>query len=125
MSTETKRPEPDAAFNTLYDRVVVPVFFAKLASYGIQPQTREDAGHLLDIGHTLMQQDQLAKQAQADARGSFFAKAAGELRSLVSGQPAVAQAAADQWHKEAAAGLAQDPEVVAAAESMLIAAGMA
>ena len=108
-------PEPQAAINTLFSNVSAEVFFGKLASAGIQPQNQKEASDLLDLAGRLrlVEQDPRAKQASA----SPYAQMVTELDSVLArnGLDGNIKQAAVQEHeiavKQAAARLAQDPEI--------------
>ena len=70
---------PDQAAAALEQRVTIPAFFAKLASYGVQPATQQDAQALWDIGNNLKQREQMEAVKQARASGNFYQKLAHEL----------------------------------------------
>lgn len=121
MSQDQNLANVDQAFATVYQRMVQPTFFAKLAGYGIAPNTPEDAEALLAIGHNLFAREQHEQQKQAQASGSFFAKVAQEL----TGEP-VGQAYSDPtWLKLATEQLMGDDEIVGAFRTLEDAAAAA
>lgn len=79
MSTQATQPEAiNAATTQVLDQVQRPIFFAKLASYGIHPSSDEEQETLWQMGSDLLQansqaakpepQVNLLKQAHADLR---------------------------------------------------------
>ena len=114
MSTpDTAAQDPQAAIDLLVEKVAVPVFFHKLASHGIQPQSEKQAEQLLHLGRQLMafKAAELQKQAQADSDylGQLIAHYDAALGW--SGSPE----ATDSSVKAAAVALLQDPEISKAA----------
>jgi len=106
--------EQKAAYDTLIAEVYAPVFFDKLASYGIVPATAAERDALLEIAEGF---DSPAVQpVKAASQGSLIELAAHGLRTVRqrAGDPYFA-AAADRQVKAAAAALAADPAVARAA----------
>ena len=62
-------PDPSAAYNTLMQQVHFPVFFNRLAQYGIAPRNAKEATDLLDLAANV----QAYKEKQAAAAPSRFA----------------------------------------------------
>lgn len=79
MTEATPQLDVNQAHGNIFDQVTVPALFAKLASYGIQPQTMQDAQALLDIGHNLMQRERIESVKAARTSGNFYQKLANEL----------------------------------------------
>lgn len=108
--SQTNQVNPEqlkqAAFEVLSTKVQTAVFFEKLAGYGIVPTTDEEAYQLLQAGDFLY-------GAQQQKTASDLSEPLAAL-SQVSGAP-------DQTYKQAAAILAQDPEIF---ESVLVLAAM-
>lgn len=108
--SQTNQVNPEhlkqAAFEVLSSKVSSAVFFEKLASHGIVPTTEEEAYQLLQAGDFLY-------GAQSQKTASDLNE---PLRALgqIAGDP-------DQPYKQAAAVLAQDPEIF---ESVLVLAAM-
>jgi hypothetical protein len=111
QTNQATLPDANAAYGTLFDNVHAQVFFGKLASYGIQPGTEKEAADLLEIAAQLRGVDNPVKQASEQSR---FGNAVQALGSVVSSTPygqkqaAIAQ---DNAIKQAAATLAQDPNL--------------
>lgn len=106
--------EQKVAYDTLIAEVYAPVFFNKLAAYGIVPTTAEERDALLEIAEGV---DATAVQpVKAASQGSLIELAAQGLRTVrhQAGDPTFA-AAADRQVKEAAASLAADPTIATAA----------
>jgi len=55
MQVKLSKAHVERATNLLLDRVYQPVFFAKLAQYGIQPRNQEEAQLLLKLAAHLRQ----------------------------------------------------------------------
>jgi hypothetical protein len=90
MTATTNQPEitADQAQSELFNRVFDPVYFSKLASFGIHPNTDEDVVTLRELGLQLLELDNQA-QAQNGAQASSMFKAASEdLQRLLGKQPA-------------------------------------
>jgi hypothetical protein len=107
--------EQQTAYQTLITEVYAPVFFNKLASYGIVPTTEAERAALLEIAEGI---DSPAVQPvkQAAQAPSWIEAAAGGLRTVrqQAGDPHFAKVAASRI-KEAASGLIADPRVARAA----------
>lgn len=108
-------PTGEAAFNTLYDEVVVPVFLEKCASHGLRPANREEAETLLHIGRQLLAAEQIEHTKQAAANGSILSAAAQHLDQVLGMQPAVTNSRDEQFCKQAALALANQANVLQAA----------
>ena len=110
-------PDPNQAYEHLFDGVHAKVFLSKLASYGIQPTTDRETNDLFELAGKLRHVDNSAKQA-SDSR---FGSALSALDSALSSTPAGHQQAAAsraQAIKQAAHSLSQDPEVYRAVLSL-------
>ena len=110
----TELPSPVDAYNTVFQNVHAEVFFQKLASYGIEPQTAQDAHDLLELGAKLS----VLPDAPEDRP---FAKYSSALDSMLnqSGVNAGQQKQANtQAVYNAATQLAQQPEIYAATVSL-------
>lgn len=73
----TPLPNPDEAFATLFDKVHAEVFFQKLASFGVYPQSREDSLAYLDLAGKLRRVEE--EPAVKQANQSLVIEANGEL----------------------------------------------
>lgn len=111
-------PNPQDAYNQLYQDVHAQVFMGKLASYGIQPTTEKEAADLFAIAGQLRHIDGPEKQAADQSR---FGGASSALGTIMNQTPAGQQQAAashQQAIKSAAAQLAQDPSIFNAVLSL-------
>ena len=79
MAEATPQLDANQAHDNVFHQVTVPAFFTKMAQYGIQPQSWDDAQALLDIGHNLMQRERIEQVKAARASGNFYQKLANEL----------------------------------------------
>lgn len=109
----------DAARQVVIDKIHSRAFFHKLAEFGIRPESDDDVNTLLHIGAKAAEHMAYAEAQQPQQSQSQFAKAAAALDNL-SGQPTTP--AEEDQIKEAAATLAADPEIYAAAKTILQAA---
>jgi len=102
-------PSPDVAYQNLFDGVHQQVFFGKLASHGIQPQTEKEAQDLLLLAGRLRHVD-LAKSA-GDSR---FGEALSDLDAAMGQEGFLKQAQEEEEElaiKEAAAQAMADPTI--------------
>lgn len=117
--TQSQVPLPgaDDAYAFLYEEIHGPVFFQKLAQdYGIVPANDEQAQRLLDMGATIFRNNQQEQEKQAGLDGDFIAQAHENLNRILGKQAAAPAAAANaRLVKQAAAQLARNPRVRAAA----------
>ena len=60
------------AQQVLMAEIFVPVYFDKLAAYGIVPDSEEEAARLLSIGQKLLQSDQAQNVKKASSRVDFL-----------------------------------------------------
>lgn len=114
-TTDSAAPNGEAAFNTLYDNVVVPVFFQKLANDGLRPANRDEAAQLLKIGRQLLAAEQIEHTKQAAASGSLLSYAAAHLDQVLGVEPAVTSAREENFCKQAALAFAAQADVLQAA----------
>jgi len=115
---EATLPNPEDAYNQLFDGVHSQVFFGKLASYGIQPTTEKEATDLFELAGRLRHVDGPEKQAAAQSR---FGGAVSALDSVLGNTPVFRQQKAvhgKQAVKQAAAELMRDPGVYNAVLSL-------
>ena len=103
-----------AAGETLMQKVYLPHFFSKLASYGISPATEQDAEYMYRIGERLAQAEQLDAVKQAEASTSFYETASHYLDQVLGADGPVGRAESARI-KQAAAVHMTDPAVVEAA----------
>lgn len=116
MSQQNLLPDPQAAYDHLFQGVHQRVFFQKLAAAGYQPESAQQAGYMLQLAGKLRlaQQEQQVKAA-ADGNDPYAA-ALSHLDGVLgdAGYGSVKQAAAEEqeWAiKSAAAELMEDPDV--------------
>jgi hypothetical protein len=106
-------PDPNAAYNHLFDNVHAQVFFGRLASRGYVPQSEKQANDYLQIAGRLRHVEATEKAAgdQHDPIGLALAALDATLGETgMDGHLKAAQARdADMAIKEAAAELAGDP----------------
>lgn len=105
MSTENKLPSVEDAHNQLFHEVHTPVFFSKLASYGIQPTTEKEAEDLLVMAAQLRE---VPLQKEASSR---FSDASSALNQVLGGN--FTKVAQEQSINQAAAALSQRPDLYA------------
>jgi hypothetical protein len=110
-------PEEQEAYRLLFDQIHAPVFFEKLAEFGIEPQSEGEMNALLKMGADLMRSESAVRQKQASARGSFILQAAQSLDEALADRGLVPtpDAEFDGVIKAAAYRIAQDPAVQRAA----------
>lgn len=102
----------------LVAKVHAPVFFQKLASYGIHAQTPADEEALLKLAGLIQNAEVHDRiQASTNPQPSIFTKMAGELENWMtqSGYPTVERGPSEGQIKAAAAELAADKELEEAA----------
>jgi len=119
MSNENEvvLPDPQDAYNHLFDGVHSEVFFGKLASYGIHPSSEKEAADLLQLAAQLSH----AVDSEKTASESRFSGAVQALNSAFNNTPAGLQKQAkakDQAIEKAAEQLAQDPAIFASVISL-------
>ena len=105
-------PTPEQAYAHLFDNVHARVFFGKLASFGIQPQSEKQASELLELAGKLKAAEQDPTVKAAAERNSPFAQASSDLDRQLGRMGVGKAAAAEQADialNQAAAQLAQDP----------------
>jgi hypothetical protein len=100
--------EEQDAYRLLYDQIHAPIFFEKLAEWGIEPQSEEEMATLLRMGGNLMRSQVLDQQKQASARGSFIMKAAADLDAALADSGVTPVGSADGLIKASAYRVAQD-----------------
>lgn len=105
------------ADQTVYDRIVVPAFFAKLAEHGIRPRNADEAARYLKLGDGLeaLRQEAMAKDAAAG--DNFLDAAIADVNYLLERGPASKQAS--QSVQRAAEILGKDPQISAAVTTLL------
>jgi len=69
-------PDPDTAYQNLFDGIHQRVFFNKMAAYGYVPQTPAQAQYMLEMAGTLraVEQEAAVKQAADENDPYFLAK---------------------------------------------------
>lgn len=76
MSTQPEHVDPAvAAHENLIAKVAQPVFFQKLASHGIVPNTQEEAQALLNMGANLFDRHSQAQAKSASTRTNLIMRA--------------------------------------------------
>ena len=106
-ATQVQLPELDQA-TALRDQVYVDRFFAKLAEFGVQPFSQEEASQMLQDAYQL---DQIPEEkAAATNADGFYQRASARLNSFLStqGGPPLSKQAEQQ---NAAVAYAQHPDV--------------
>ncbi len=116
MSTPNLLPDPQAAYDHLFQGVHQKVFFQKLASAGYVYESPEQAGYLLNLAGKLrlVQQEQAVKTASAgnDPYAAALANLDGVLDQSGYGSVKLAAAQDEEWAiKSAAADLMEDPDM--------------
>ena len=116
--TQPTLPDPQAAYNHLFNTVHAPAFFAKLAQAGIAPANEKEAADYLEMAGKLrtIQQDPRVKAAQ-DNSGSRVTQAKQALDQLMSQHGLGGQARQISLQKVAAS-LADDPNIYNAVLSL-------
>jgi hypothetical protein len=109
----------DAAYETLREQIYAPVFFAKLASFGVVPQSQGEQEELYLLAEKLRQ---ATGGSEKSASGSGrFGDALYALENVLDTQP-VSSADASQAIKTAAAQTAADPVIYNSVLSLLASA---
>jgi hypothetical protein len=102
----------------LMHEILIPNFFSKLASHGLQPTDEAEANVYLDMGFKLFNEHLREQTKTASSRLDFLKQASSKLDEVITqrgGQPLAQQKiAADASIAQAAASLAQHPSVRAA-----------
>lgn len=110
-------PNPQEAFNHLYNTVHAPAFFNKLASFGYQPRTEKEAAELLELAGKLRMVEQDPQVKAASAANSPYAEANQALDRALSAyglDGSIKQAGAQEREiglRRVASQLAADPAV--------------
>jgi hypothetical protein len=114
---QTALPEPQAAFDLLFQNVHSEVFFGKLASAGVSPRNQKEASDMLELAgrlRVLEEDPRVQKAAQVD---SPYARMIADLDEAMAanGLDSGVKAAADREYgvavNQAAARLMQDPNI--------------
>lgn len=122
MSATPTLPDPQTAYNTLFEGVHSRIFFTKCAQAGIQPRSREEAQWMLETVGKLRQVREIEKTASV--KSSPFQAMSRHLDTVLqkAGYDVGHQAEeADLSYKQAAAQLAADPMFFNATLSLKIA----
>lgn len=109
-------PSVDEAYATLREQVYAPVFFSKLASYGIVPQTQAEHEELAQLAERLRNVAGSEKTASGSGR---FGEALGALDQLIEDAP-LPSSVASQVIKQAAAQATTDPSIYESVLSLLV-----
>lgn len=110
-ATQGQLPDVESAFDHLFTNVHQQAFFNKLASHGIEPQTHKEAQDLLQLAAKLRIADEQGtlKQAEAD---SPYAAALADLDAQLNKSAGHSRTSEQNAAiKQAAAQLAQDPDI--------------
>lgn len=113
MTTENKLPSQEDAFNQLFNEVHVPVFFNKLASFGIQATTEKEAEDLLLLAAQLRD---VPLQKEASSR---FSDATAALAQVTGG--GFNKVATEQSIKKASVELSRRSDIYASVLSLKLA----
>jgi hypothetical protein len=129
VEKQASLPDPETAYNNLFNGVHQQVFFGRLAAHGVAPQTEKEAEDLLMLAGRLRS----AEEQEKTAGDSRFGAPLAALDGVLSDE-GMAKSAYDMEEaysiKMAAAELAQDPTIynsvlaLKAAEAEAIAAQM-
>jgi hypothetical protein len=104
----------ELAYAEVMQRVYEPVFFAKLAEFGVVPGSEREALQMLRMGGQLYGQYQQGLMKEAAAQGSFIDYAASRLDQLTGSSGG----AEDTIYKQAAAQFLHDPNILLAAQTL-------
>jgi hypothetical protein len=119
MSQETTnqpRLSAEDAYNVLTSQIHGPVFFTKLAEYGVVPQTEQQVRQLLVLAGQLRIAEQNQATKQASHQGDWLDQAISDLDRVMGGSGATAAPQIDQTAvKQAAAQACQQPLIREAA----------
>lgn len=77
----------DTAASVILQEVFAPVFFSKLAEYGIQPASEDEAQRLLQAADKIRYQDQLEQTKVASSRGGLIDRMHQHLDQKLGKQP--------------------------------------
>lgn len=121
MSATPTLPDPQTAYNTLFDGVHARIFFTKCAQAGYRPQSREEAQWMLETVGKLRQVREIEKSAAVQR--SPYQEMSRHLDSVLqkAGFDTASTEEADLSYKQAAAQLAADPTFFNATLSLKIA----
>lgn len=114
-------PDPQEAYQHLYDNVHSQVFLGKLASHGIQPTTDKEAADLFALAGRLRHVESPEKRAASQSR---YGGAVQALDSVIGNNPASQEqqrAAGEQAIKQAASELMKDDSIYNAVLSLKLA----
>lgn len=106
--SEATLPDPQVAYNTLFDGIHQQVFFNKLASHGYSPQNEKEATEMLELaGKLRFVEDEEEKIASDESRVSGASQALDNVLGIGGGQAKAQEEALAI--KQAAAAIAEDP----------------
>lgn len=107
MSNAATLPDPQTAYNTLFDEVHSEIFFRKCAAAGIHPESAEDAQIMLETAGRL----RAVKQAEAAPPTSVFRQLKTAADQLFGAHaPQAARHEQEQSIKAAADAILSDPK---------------
>lgn len=118
VSTEANAPaagNAEQAYDRIMDQVYRPVFFNKLASYGVVPGNTKEAEQLLYLGAQMFARHREKLAAEADARGTFLDFAVARL----DGSTQASGGFTDAQVKQASAAILGDGATLAAALTLV------
>ncbi len=122
--SQTGLPTPDAAYDTLFQGVHQRVFFQKLAAAGYAPRSAEEAQWMLNTAGKLRQVTEAQSVKEAAAQDNPFFRLDNSLDRVMAEFGLGGQAKQAQYqevetaYKQAAASLANDPEIYNAVLSL-------
>lgn len=127
MSQQNTLPDPQAAYDKLFDEVHAKVFFQKVAAAGIQPRSIEEAQWMLETTSKLRAVNESAQVKQAGAQDNPFYQMNAYLDGVLAkngiGQPTYQDQ--EVGFQKAAASLMNDPEIYNSVLSLKVAEAQA
>jgi hypothetical protein len=116
QTTGAALPDPQAAYNHLFQAVHSQVFFQKCAAAGIHPRTADEANWMLECAGKLRQISEDATVKQAAAQDNPYYRMSAGLDAVMAqyglaGGPTKTAADAEAGYKQAAASLMADPSI--------------
>ena len=88
-----------------------PVFFQKLASYGIAPQTFEEKAMMIELGTNLLLAQQQQEVKQASGLSALLVKAKQNLDQVLGVHKQASASLNDQHIDQIASALTQKPDI--------------
>lgn len=108
-------PDPQAAYNHLFQTVHTQVFFQKCAAAGFHPRSQEEAQYMLDVAGKLRAISEDATVKQAAVQDSPFYRMSAGLDTVMANYglaaPGHRPQDAEAGYKQAAAQLMADPNI--------------